>query len=146
MAQPAHGSDDHHAELKNPNGSWKYTNALVRETSPYLLQHAHNPVDWRPWNAETIDLARREQRPLFVSIGYSTCYWCHVMERQSFEDEATARVMNDLFVCIKVDREERPDVDDLYMNAVQALTGHGGWPMSVFLEPERLRPYFGGTY
>jgi uncharacterized protein YyaL (SSP411 family) len=121
-------------------------NRLAAESSPYLLQHAGNPVDWRPWGEEAFAEARRRDVPIFLSIGYSTCYWCHVMERESFEDEATARQMNDAFVCVKVDREERPDVDDLYMHAVQALAGHGGWPLSVFVEPRRLRPFFGGTY
>jgi uncharacterized protein YyaL (SSP411 family) len=113
----------------------RHTNALVRETSPYLLQHAHNPVEWYAWGEEAFERARQLQRPIFLSIGYSTCYWCHVMERQSFEDEAIAAVMNEHFVNIKVDREERPDVDDVYMTATQIMTGHGGWPMSVFLTP-----------
>ena len=123
-----------------------HTNRLARETSPYLLQHAHNPVDWWPWGEEAFEEARRRNVPIFLSIGYSTCYWCHVMERESFEDEATAKVMNERFVCVKVDREERPDVDDLYMAATQALTGRGGWPMSVWLEPESLKPFYAGTY
>ncbi len=122
------------------------TNRLIDESSPYLLQHAHNPVDWRPWGPEAFAEARARDVPIFLSIGYSTCYWCHVMERESFEDEATARVMNERFVCIKVDREERPDVDDLYMAATQLMTGSGGWPMSVFLEPESLKPFWCGTY
>ncbi len=121
-------------------------NRLAKTSSPYLLQHAHNPVDWQPWGQEAIDEARRRDVPIFLSVGYSTCYWCHVMERESFEDEATARVMNADFVNIKLDREERPDLDDLYMAAVQMLTGQGGWPMSVFLEPDTLRPFWGGTY
>lgn len=121
-------------------------NALAREASPYLLQHARNPVDWRPWGPEAFAEARRRDVPLFVSIGYSTCYWCHVMERECFEDEAIARVMNELFVCVKVDREERPDVDDVYMAATVMSTGHGGWPMSVFVEPSQLRPFWCGTY
>jgi uncharacterized protein len=121
-------------------------NRLSRESSPYLLQHAHNPVDWFPWGEEAFAEARRRDVPIFLSIGYSTCYWCHVMEREVFEDPAIARQMNDRFVCIKVDREERPDVDDLYMTATQLLTGHGGWPMSVFLEPASLRPFWAGTY
>lgn len=123
----------------------RHTNRLAKETSPYLLQHAHNPVDWYPWGQEAFDVARREDRPIFLSVGYSTCYWCHVMERQSFENEAIAAEMNRRFVNIKVDREERPDVDQLYMTAVQVLTRHGGWPMSVFLTPD-LRPFYGGTY
>ncbi len=121
-------------------------NRLAGQTSPYLLQHAHNPVDWWPWCDEAFEEARRRDVPIFLSIGYSTCYWCHVMERESFEDEATARVMNERFVCIKVDREERPDVDDIYMAATVGMTGSGGWPMSVFMEPAQLRPYWCGTY
>jgi uncharacterized protein YyaL (SSP411 family) len=120
-------------------------NRLSTESSPYLLQHQHNPVDWYPWGLEAIETARRLNKPIFLSVGYSTCYWCHVMERQCFENEAIAKVMNELFVNIKVDREERPDVDNLYMQAVQILTQHGGWPMSVFLMPD-LRPFYGGTY
>ena len=123
----------------------KHTNRLAQETSPYLLQHAHNPVEWYPWGEEAIERARRENRPIFLSVGYSTCYWCHVMERQSFENEMIAKEMNERFVNIKVDREERPDVDQLYMTAVQVLTRHGGWPMSVWLTPD-LRPFYGGTY
>src|SRR3954466_13715581 len=126
-------------------GPHKHTNRLARATSPYLLQHAHNPVDWYPWGAEAIEAARSQNKPIFLSVGYSTCYWCHVMERQSFENEAIAREMNERFINIKVDREERPDVDQLYMNAVQVLTRHGGWPMSVFLTPD-LKPFYGGTY
>ncbi len=120
-------------------------NRLARETSPYLLQHAHNPVDWYPWGEEALERARREDRPIFLSIGYSACHWCHVMERESFEDEAIAKLMNELYVCVKVDREERPDLDEIYMKAVQAMTGSGGWPMSVFLTPG-LEPFYGGTY
>src|SRR6478672_4893364 len=121
------------------------SNRLARESSPYLLQHRDNPVDWYPWGEEAIERARREDRPIFLSIGYSACHWCHVMEHESFESEAIARVLNENFVAIKVDREERPDLDQIYMNAVQMLTGHGGWPMSVFLTPE-LKPFYGGTY
>ncbi|MGE3107257.1 MAG: thioredoxin domain-containing protein [Phycisphaerales bacterium] len=121
-------------------------NRLSRESSPYLLQHAGNPVDWYAWGEEAFAEARRRDVPIFLSIGYSTCYWCHVMERESFEDEAIASKMNEMFVCVKVDREERPDVDDLYMTAVQVMTGSGGWPMSVFLEPGSLRPFWCGTY
>jgi uncharacterized protein YyaL (SSP411 family) len=121
-------------------------NRLARETSPYLLQHAHNPVDWWPWGPEAFAEARRRNVPIFLSIGYSTCYWCHVMERESFESAAIARQMNGLFVNIKVDREERPDVDDVYMAATQILSGRGGWPMSAFLEPHSLRPFWCGTY
>ncbi|HEX8984174.1 MAG TPA: DUF255 domain-containing protein, partial [Bryobacteraceae bacterium] len=120
-------------------------NALIHEKSPYLLQHAHNPVDWRPWGEEAFRKAREEDKPIFLSIGYSTCHWCHVMERESFENERIAEAINRWFVPIKVDREERPDVDRVYMLFVQASTGSGGWPMSVFLTPER-EPFFGGTY
>jgi hypothetical protein len=121
------------------------TNRLAGETSPYLLQHAHNPVDWYAWGPEAFERARREDRPIFLSVGYSTCYWCHVMERQSFESEAVAAVLNEHFVSVKVDREERPDVDQLYMTGVQVQTRHGGWPMSVFLTPD-LQYFYGGTY
>jgi uncharacterized protein YyaL (SSP411 family) len=120
-------------------------NRLIEEKSPYLLQHAYNPVDWYPWGDEAFQKARQENKPIFLSIGYSTCHWCHVMEHESFEDEVTAALMNDLFVNIKVDREERPDVDRVYMTTVQALTGQGGWPLSVWLTPD-LKPFFGGTY
>jgi len=122
-----------------------YTNRLILETSPYLLQHAHNPVDWHAWGDEAFAEAARLHRPVFLSVGYSTCHWCHVMEGESFEDEEIARYMNEHYVCIKVDREERPDVDAIYMSAVQALTQSGGWPMSVWLTPAR-EPFFGGTY
>ncbi len=120
-------------------------NALALESSPYLRQHAHNPVDWLPWGSVALARAREREMPLLVSIGYSSCHWCHVMERESFEDQRTAALMNELFVCVKVDREERPDVDALYMEAVQSMTGHGGWPLNVFLTPEQL-PFYGGTY
>src|SRR2546425_877026 len=120
-------------------------NRLARETSPYLRQHAHNPVDWYPWGDEALQRARTEDRPIFLSIGYSSCHWCHVMERESFEDEAIAALMNERFVNIKVDREERPDLDDIYMAATQLLSRQGGWPNSVFLTPE-LKPFFAGTY
>ena len=123
----------------------KYTNKLAGETSPYLLQHAHNPVDWYPWGDEAFERARAEDKPVLVSIGYSACHWCHVMEHESFEDEATARVQNEHFINIKVDMEERPDVDQIYMNFVQITTGRGGWPMNVFVTPEKV-PFFGGTY
>jgi len=122
-----------------------HTNRLIHESSPYLRQHAHNPVDWYPWGAEAFEASRRENKPILLSVGYSACHWCHVMERESFEDEETARLMNEQFVNIKVDREERPDVDHIYMNAVQMLTGRGGWPMTVFLTPEG-KPFYGGTY
>jgi uncharacterized protein YyaL (SSP411 family) len=120
-------------------------NRLAQETSPYLLQHAENPVDWQPWGEEALGRARAEGKPLLVSIGYSSCHWCHVMERESFEDEATAALMNELYISVKVDREERPDVDAVYMDAVVALTGQGGWPLTVFLNPEG-EPFLGGTY
>jgi uncharacterized protein len=122
-----------------------YTNRLAKESSPYLLQHAHNPVDWFPWGDEAFAKARKENKPIFLSIGYSTCHWCHVMERESFENESIAAVLNEHFVAIKVDREERPDVDQVYMAAVQAMTRRGGWPLSVFLTPD-LEPFWGGTY
>ncbi len=128
-----------------PNTSHKHTNRLIHEKSPYLLQHAHNPVDWYPWGEEAFGKAKRENKPLFLSIGYSTCHWCHVMERECFENEEIARLMNELFICVKVDREERPDVDKVYMNAVIVLTGQGGWPLNVFLTPDQ-RPFYGGTY
>ena len=123
----------------------KHTNRLINETSPYLLQHAYNPVDWYAWGAEAFERAKAEDKPVLVSIGYSACHWCHVMEHESFEDSGVAAVMNEHFVCIKVDMEERPDVDQIYMNFVQLTTGRGGWPMNVFLTPEKL-PFFGGTY
>jgi hypothetical protein len=121
------------------------SNRLAAETSPYLLQHAKNPVDWYPWGPEALERAKHEEKPIFLSIGYSACHWCHVMEHESFENAAIAKLMNEHYVCIKVDREERPDLDQIYMNAVQLMTGRGGWPMSVFLTPE-LKPFYGGTY
>ncbi|MGD8729244.1 MAG: thioredoxin domain-containing protein, partial [Gemmatimonadota bacterium] len=120
-------------------------NRLEQESSPYLRQHADNPVDWYPWGSEALELAREEDRPILLSIGYSSCHWCHVMERESFEDTRVADLMNQSFVNIKVDREERPDLDQVYMKAVQAMTGGGGWPMTVFLTPEGV-PFYGGTY
>src|SRR5690242_6202794 len=120
-------------------------NHLIHETSPYLLQHADNPVDWYPWGEEAFDKARREHKPVLLSIGYSACHWCHVMAHESFENEKIAQLMNQLFVNIKVDREERPDLDQIYMNAVQMMTHHGGWPMTVFLTPDGV-PFYGGTY
>jgi uncharacterized protein len=123
----------------------KYTNALAGETSPYLLQHAHNPVDWRPWNDEALAKAKLEDKPILLSVGYSACHWCHVMERESFENEEIARLMNANFINIKVDREERPDIDSIYMTAVQLMTGGGGWPMTVFLTPDQ-KPFYCGTY
>src|ERR671916_2262808 len=120
-------------------------NRLARETSPYFLQHADNPVEWHPWGEEALEKARAEDKPILLSVGYAACHWCHVMERESFEDEATAALMNEHFVNIKVDREERPDLDGIYMSAVQAMTGHGGWPLNVFVTPDGV-PFFGGTY
>jgi uncharacterized protein len=127
------------------DGSAKFTNRLALETSPYLLQHAHNPVDWHPWAADTFAKARALDRPIFLSVGYATCHWCHVMEEESFESVEIAQLLNERFVAVKVDREERPDVDAIYMQAVQMMTQHGGWPMSVFLTHD-LKPFFGGTY
>ncbi|MCX8103443.1 MAG: thioredoxin domain-containing protein [Candidatus Bipolaricaulota bacterium] len=123
----------------------KIPNRLIHETSPYLLQHAHNPVDWYPWGAEALQKAQREGKPIMLSIGYSACHWCHVMERESFENDEIAQYLNEHFVSIKVDREERPDIDEIYMTAVQVLTGQGGWPLTVFLTPD-LKPFYGGTY
>ena len=123
----------------------KHSNHLINETSPYLLQHAHNPVDWYPWGEAALSKAHAENKPILLSIGYSACHWCHVMEHESFENEEIARLMNENFVNIKVDREERPDLDQIYMNAVQMMTGHGGWPMTMFLTPEGV-PFYGGTY
>ena len=123
----------------------KKTNHLVNETSPYLLQHVHNPVDWYPWGEEALNRAKSEDKPIILSIGYSSCHWCHVMERESFENESVAKIMNDFYVCIKVDREERPDVDQIYMDAVQAMGVNGGWPLNVFLTPDQ-KPFYGGTY
>ena len=130
---------------RNSAAEPEFTNQLIHETSPYLRQHAHNPVDWYPWGQEALDKAKREDKPILLSIGYSACHWCHVMERESFENEAIAEVMNAHFVNIKVDREERPDLDTLYMNYVQMTTGSGGWPMTVFLTPDQI-PFYGGTY
>ena len=128
-----------------PNGSPQYTNRLFLESSPYLLQHAHNPLNWYPWGDEAFDTARKLGRPVLLSVGYSTCHWCHVMEEESFDDEEIARYLNEHYIAIKVDREERPDIDAIYMNAVQTMTGHGGWPMTVWLTPDR-KPFYGGTY
>ena len=133
------------AALKNPDGSWKWTNRLIHETSPYLLLHAHNPVDWYPWDDEAIERAKRENKLIFLSVGYSTCYWCHVMEREVFSNSEIAEMMNKDFINIKIDREERPDLDEIYMTATQLLTQRGGWPNSVFLTPD-LKPFYAGTY
>ncbi|MGZ3409514.1 MAG: thioredoxin domain-containing protein, partial [Xanthobacteraceae bacterium] len=127
----------------NPNPS--HTNRLAREVSPYLLQHQHNPVDWWAWGPDALTEAKRSNRPILLSVGYAACHWCHVMAHESFEDEATARVMNELFVNIKVDREERPDIDQIYMNALHLLGEQGGWPLTMFLTPDG-EPVWGGTY
>ncbi len=153
MSNDSH-AHPHHQALVNADGSWKYTNHLANQTSPYLLQHAHNPVDWYPWGEEAFELSRKLGKPIFLSVGYSTCYWCHVMERQVFENPEIASQMNEHFINVKVDREERPDIDDIYMVAVQVMTGRGGWPMSVFLTPPGtqgpedagLKPFYAGTY
>tara|TARA_R110001583_G_scaffold24456_3_gene89168 strand:+ start:17368 stop:19488 length:2121 start_codon:yes stop_codon:yes gene_type:complete len=133
------------AQIQNKGMKEKYTNSLINETSPYLLQHAHNPVDWYPWGNEALAKAKAEDKLLLISIGYSACHWCHVMEHESFENEEIAKLMNELFVCVKVDREERPDVDQVYMDAVQLITGRGGWPLNCFALPDG-RPFYGGTY
>ena len=137
------GADE--AVLKNPDGSWKWTNRLIHETSPYLLLHAHNPVDWYPWGDEAFARAKKENKLIFLSVGYSTCYWCHVMEREVFSNPEIARTMNRDFINIKIDREERPDLDEIYMTATQLLIQRGGWPNSVFLTPD-LKPFYAGTY
>ena len=139
------------ARAEPPSPAAPHTNRLAKETSPYLLQHAHNPVDWYPWGDEAFAKAKAEQKPIFLSVGYSSCHWCHVMERESFLDAEIAAYLNEHFVCIKVDREERPDVDTIYMTAVQIYNEasgqgrSGGWPMSVFMTPN-AQPFFGGTY
>ena len=131
--------------ILTPTALQKHTNRLINESSPYLQQHAHNLVDWYPWGDEAFEQAKKEDKPIFLSIGYSTCHWCHVMERESFENEQIAKIMNEHFISIKVDREQRPDVDQIYMNAVQLMTGSGGWPLLVFLTPDG-EPFYGGTY
>ena len=120
-------------------------NRLAKETSPYLLQHATNPVDWYPWSKEALDISKANDKPILLSIGYSACHWCHVMERESFQDDETAKMMNDNFVNIKVDREERPDIDNIYMKALQVMSGGGGWPMTIIMTPSK-EPFFAGTY
>jgi uncharacterized protein len=131
----------------NPDGTPKYTNHLITETSPYLRQHAHNPVNWYPWGSEALERARREGKPIHLSIGYAACHWCHVMAHESFEDEATARLLNENYINIKVDREERPDIDRIYQIAQQMITQRGGgWPLTMFLTHDDQRPFFGGTY
>ncbi|HQZ43700.1 MAG TPA: DUF255 domain-containing protein, partial [Flavobacteriales bacterium] len=132
-------------ETANQDTMHTHTNRLINESSPYLLQHAHNPVDWYPWGEEAFAKARAENKLMLISIGYSSCHWCHVMERESFENDSVATIMNERFVCIKVDREERPDVDQVYMSAVQLMTGRGGWPLNCFALADG-RPVFGGTY
>ncbi len=131
--------------LKDPSAREKYGNRLIHEKSPYLLQHAKNPVDWYPWGDEAFTRAVRENKPLFLSIGYATCHWCHVMAHESFEDAGIATILNEHFIPVKVDREERPDIDSIYMSVCQMLTGKGGWPLTVFLTPEK-KPFFAGTY
>ena len=120
-------------------------NLLINEKSTYLVQHAYNPVNWHPWREDAFELAKKENKPIFLSIGYSTCHWCHVMEHESFEDEKVAKLMNENFINIKVDREERPDIDAVYMEVLQKMTGQGGWPMTVLLTPDK-KPFFAGTY
>jgi uncharacterized protein YyaL (SSP411 family) len=122
-----------------------HSNRLIHEKSPYLLQHAHNPVNWYPWSDEAFECAKAENKPIFLSIGYATCHWCHVMEKESFEDEEAAKYLNDTFVCIKVDREERPDIDAVYMAACHMMTGSGGWPLTIFMTPDK-HPFFSATY
>src|SRR5215467_453393 len=138
-------SVSNHVKSEPESSTHAHTNRLAREKSPYLLQHQHNPVDWYAWSEEAFARARQENKPIFLSVGYSTCHWCHVMAHESFENEQIAEIMNREFVNIKVDREERPDVDRVYMTFVQATTGGGGWPMSVWLTPD-LKPFVGGTY
>src|SRR5437764_7137532 len=145
-----HGSSTSHPPaqpkpLRRGEGPTGPENRLGRETSPYLLQHKHNPVAWWAWSPDALTEAQRSGKPILLSVGYAACHWCHVMAHESFEDDATAAVMNELFVNIKVDREERPDVDAIYMDATQAMTGHGGWPMTVFCDPQG-RPFYCGTY
>jgi uncharacterized protein YyaL (SSP411 family) len=123
----------------------KYTNHLIKESSPYLLQHAHNPVNWYPWGKEALDKAKKENKLILVSIGYSACHWCHVMEHESFENEMVAKIMNENFISIKIDREERPDIDQIYMKAVELISGRGGWPLNCIALPDG-RPIYGGTY
>ena len=132
-------------KVKMNSTEHKFTNQLIHESSPYLLQHAHNPVNWYPWGQEALDKARNENKLIIISIGYAACHWCHVMEHESFENEEVARYMNEHFVAIKVDREERPDIDQVYMNAVQLIAGRGGWPLNCIALPDG-RPIYGGTY
>lgn len=141
----AKGNQMENSQSAVDSGKPQYTNALIHEKSPYLLQHAHNPVNWYPWGEEALQRAKKENKPIFLSIGYATCHWCHVMEKESFEDEEVAEILNRSFIAIKVDREERPDIDAIYMDVCQAVTGSGGWPLTVFLTPD-LQPFFVGTY
>jgi len=143
--QVKNGSMDQNSYQTGKGRYHKYTNHLINETSPYLLQHAHNPVDWYPWGKDAFEKAAKENKLVLISIGYSSCHWCHVMERESYENEEVAQLMNEHYICIKVDREERPDVDQVYMNAVQLLTGGGGWPLNCFALPDGS-PVYGGTY
>src|SRR5258708_21635270 len=129
------------SDTQKSHEEYKYTNRLIDETSPYLLQHAHNPVNWYPWGTEALTKAQEENKPILLSVGYSACHWCHVMERESFENEEIAALMNRHFVSIKVDREERPDIDEIYMAATVQMSGRGGWPMTVFLTPDQ-KPFF----
>lgn len=145
ISWPIAGCNSANAQTQGTPNMHKYTNHLINETSPYLLQHAHNPVEWYPWGEEAFRLAKEENKPILLSVGYAACHWCHVMEKESFENEETAALMNKLFINIKVDREERPDVDQIYMAFLQMTTGSGGWPMTVFLTPDR-EPFYGGTY
>ena len=130
---------------RTPDTPKKHHNRLIHEKSPYLLQHADNPVDWYPWGTEAFTRAAKENKPVFLSIGYATCHWCHVMAHESFEDKGVAALLNKDFICIKVDREERPDIDSIYMSVCQMMTGRGGWPLTIFLTPEK-KPFFTGTY
>ena len=132
-------------QSKSPSALSKPANRLISEKSPYLLQHAHNPVNWYPWGDEAFQAAAREDRPIFLSVGYSTCHWCHVMARESFQDPEVADLMNQTFICIKVDREERPDIDQIYMKAALAMTGRGGWPLSIIMTADK-KPFFAATY
>jgi len=132
-------------DMSHTENNHLYTNELIHESSPYLLQHAHNPVNWYAWGEEALEKARRENKMLIISIGYAACHWCHVMEHESFEDTAVARIMNENFIPIKVDREERPDVDQVYMNAAHLVSGRGGWPLNAFALPDG-RPFYAGTY
>src|SRR5919109_110323 len=135
-----HGTNNSHSNNKNLKA-----NRLINESSPYLLQHAYNPVDWYPWGEESLQRAKKEDKPIFLSIGYSACHWCHVMAHESFEDEEIAKIMNENFINIKVDREERPDIDDIYQKVSQVAVGTGGWPLSIFLTPDQ-KPFYVGTY